>query len=112
MKGNARVVHADDAEGEPEEDDEDVPAHGVPRHEVSPQVQVKDAGPHERKETASEVSNEAHENGEVGDEHGEHDGQDDNPDSVAETPDLELSVQGPDRGKLGVRFASEQFVLN
>ena len=96
MKGNARVVHADDAKGEPEEDDEDVPAHGAPPHHVPPELEVEDAGPDEREETASEVSNEAHQDREVGDEDGEQDGDDDHAHPEPETPNLQLAIQCPD----------------
>lgn len=96
LESFARVVHTKQTEHHAEEDDEDIPAHGVPGHQVPPQIEVEDAGPDKREETSGKVSNEAHENGEVWNEDRKDDRDHNNPNPVSKTPDLQLSIQRPD----------------
>jgi len=95
VKSNARVVHADNPEGEAEEDDENIPAHGSPPHHVSPKLEVEDTRPDKGEEAACEVSYEAHQDGEVGNEDGKQDGDHYHTDSETEPPNLQLAIKGP-----------------
>lgn len=96
LESFARVVHTKQTEHHAEEDDEDIPAHGVPGHQMPPQIEMEDAGPDKREETSGKVSNEAHENGEVWNEDRKDDRDHNNPNPVSKTPDLQLSIQRPD----------------
>ena len=61
--------------------------------------------PDEGEHAAGEAADEAHEDGEVRDDDGEHDGHDDDPDPEPEAPNLQITVQRPNRWEDGVRLA-------
>jgi hypothetical protein len=66
---------------------------------------MKHSRPDEGEHTTSEAANEAHEDGEVRDDNGKHDGHDNHHYSKAKTPNLELTIRGPNGGEDGVRLA-------
>lgn len=73
---------------------------------------MEDAGPDKGEEAASEVTDEAHKDGEVGNDDGKGDGEHDNTDPEGETPDLEVTVEAPDRGEYGLGLALEELDLH
>ena len=112
MERLAGVVHADEGEKGSEQDDEDVPEHGVPGHAAPPDVQMEDAGPDKGEQAAREVAHEPHQDGEVGYEDGKEDGYHDDAYAEGEAPDLEVTVQAPDGGEHCLRLALEHLVLH
>jgi len=66
---------------------------------------VKHSRPDEGEHAAGEAADEAHEDGEVRDDDGKHDGDDNDSNPEPETPNLQLTVQRPNRGEDGVRLA-------
>ena len=88
LHGPTGVVHAEEAEEDAEENNEDVVDHDRPRHDRAAKVEVEDAGPDEGEEGAGEGADEAHQDGEVGDDDGEHDGDDHHEDAEYQAPEL------------------------
>ena len=110
LHGPTGVVHAEEAEEDAEENDEDVVDHDRPRHYRATKVEVEDAGPDEGEEGAGEGADEAHQDGEVGDDDGEHDGDEDHDDAEAEAVQLQVAVQRPDAREPRLRLAHEQLL--
>ena len=65
--------------------------------------------PDEGQHAAGEAADESHEDGEVRNDDGEHDRHDHNGNTEPEAPNLQLAVQGPDRGKDSIWLSLENF---
>ena len=77
----------------------------LPRHCGPLDLEVEHCRPDEGEHAAGEATDEAHEDGEVRDDDGEHDGHDHHAHAEPQAPNLQLTVQGPDRGENGHWFA-------
>ena len=95
LHGPPGVVHADDAEHEAEENDEHVVAHGVPRDDVAPELEVEKAWPDEGEAYARHVADESHQDGEMRNHHGEYDGDHYDDNAEGEAPHLQFAVERP-----------------
>ena len=73
---------------------------------------MEDTRPDKWEETASEVTNEAHEEREVRDKDSKQDGDQNTGNSEATAPDLELAILRPDGGEWSLGLAFEQFLFN
>lgn len=107
-ESSERVVNADDAEEDAEEDDEAVVSDGAPVEGGAFEFEVEVARPDEGEHGAGEAADEAHQDGEMWDGNG-HDGrEDDEGDAEGQTPDFEFAVQGPHTRESGLRSSFEE----